>query len=75
VDSRNYLAAVDSATGVVDAWNPNPNEWTRWLAAAGGKVYAAGTFTSIVSWTPRNNAAAVDLFTGQVTAGIHHRET
>ena len=41
---RNFIAALDAATGLATAWNPNPNERIYSLAVSRGTVYAAGNF-------------------------------
>jgi hypothetical protein len=70
VSVRN-LAAIDVATGtVIRGWRPQvtgdvgtTTANVRSVAAANGKVYFGGTFTS-VSGTARSNVAAVDATSG-----------
>ncbi len=75
--TRNNIAAIDSTTGAVTAWNPNagpnPDVHTRAevvaLAVSGGTVYAGGVFTTI-GGQPRNRVAALDATTGTATAWV-----
>jgi len=64
---RNYLAALDAATGAATAWNPSPNSSVYGLAVDGGTVYAGGAF-SFIGGQPRNYLAALDAATGTATA-------
>jgi hypothetical protein len=57
--SRNNLAAVNAANGVVLAWNPNPNNLVNTMAISGNAIYFGGSFTSVGS-VARSFAAAVD---------------
>jgi predicted small secreted protein len=69
---RNYIAALDAATGEVTPWNPNasgdayPHPEVYALAVSEGTVYAGGNFNCI-GGQPRNNIAALDTATGEVT--------
>ncbi|GIW09479.1 MAG: hypothetical protein KatS3mg061_0536 [Dehalococcoidia bacterium] len=45
--ARNYLAALDAATGNVTSWNPNANGSVYALAVSGSTVYVGGDFTSV----------------------------
>ena len=64
--SRNGAAAVDTLTGTVSAWDPNPGTATATCVAVdGGTVYLGGSF-STVGGQPRANLAAVDTSTGTV---------
>jgi urease beta subunit len=65
--SRNYIAALDAATGAATKWNPSPNAYAISLAVSGGTVYVGGAFTSI-GGQPRNYIAALDAATGAATA-------
>jgi hypothetical protein len=62
--SRNWIAALDAATGQATAWNPNASGGDTFycgvyaLAISGSTVYAGGTFTTIGGQT-RNNIAAL----------------
>jgi len=64
---RNYIAALDAATGSATAWNPNAGGTVEVLAVSGSIVYAGGGFTSIGGQT-RNYIAALDAATGNATA-------
>jgi len=67
---RNRLAALDAATGVATAWNPNTNyqdDVVSALTVSGGTVYAGGSF-AIIGGQVRNNIAALDSATGAATA-------
>ena len=60
--SRNYLAAFDATTGVVDAnWNPNMGGTVYTVAVSGSKVYAGGVFTTVNGATTRNRLAAFNV--------------
>jgi hypothetical protein len=63
--TRNHLAAIDEATGVPTAWNPNVNGPVRSIKVIGKRVYVGGSFTSIGGRAVRN-LAAVSLSTGRV---------
>jgi hypothetical protein len=65
--ARNYIAALDTATGQATAWNPDANTSVRTLAVSGPTVYAGGYFTTI-GGQPRNAIAALDAATGQAAA-------
>jgi hypothetical protein len=56
--TRNYVAALDPATGAALAWDPNANGSVRALAVYGGKVYVGGVFTSI-GGQPQSGIAAI----------------
>jgi hypothetical protein len=71
---RNNLAALDPASGLATAWNPdagasfNVNEVSiQALALGSGVVYAAGAFVSIGGQS-RARIAALDATTGLATA-------
>jgi hypothetical protein len=64
---RNRIAALDAASGVATAWNPNASNGVYALAMSGGTIYAGGDFTSI-GGQPRNYIAALDAASGAVTA-------
>jgi hypothetical protein len=69
--TRNRLAAIDVPTGNVTAWNPNvtANATTsvRTLAIAGNTLYIGGFFLNVLGQV-RNNAAAVDIPSGNLLA-------
>jgi hypothetical protein len=64
--TRNYIAALDAATGAATAWDPNPDSVVFDLAVNGSTVYAGGSFTSI-GGQARNYVAALDSATGDAT--------
>lgn len=64
---RNYVAAIDPATGAVLAWNPGTNGGVYALLVTGGIVYLGGIFTN-VGGMARNYLAAVHATTGAVQA-------
>jgi outer membrane protein assembly factor BamB len=65
--SRNYLAAVDGATGGLKTWNPKASSkvWALELAADGKSVYVGGDFSKIGGRSV-SRVAKVDLATGKV---------
>jgi hypothetical protein len=61
---RARVAAVNAATGVVDAaWKTSANKPVHALAASGSRVYLGGEFTT-VGGQPRERLAAVSPSTG-----------
>jgi hypothetical protein len=64
---RNRLAAVNTATGALESWNPNSNGTISALSVSGGQVYAGGDFTDLGS-VSRQRLAAIDLTNGMATA-------
>jgi len=64
---RNYIAALDIATGTATPWDPNANDIVYALAVAKNTDYAGGDFTRIGGQT-RNYIAAVDVTAGTATA-------
>ncbi|MBN2158745.1 MAG: hypothetical protein JW807_05065 [Spirochaetes bacterium] len=64
--SRNYLAALDAASGeTISAWDPNPDAPVLALAISGGSLYLGGEFGNLLnSGTARQYLAAVDAATG-----------
>lgn len=67
--TRNNVAAIDAATGLATAWNPNSDAFITELAldAVGGRVYATGDFTQ-VGGQPRNTLAAINTADGLAAA-------
>jgi hypothetical protein len=70
-ETRHSLAAVDTRTGKVTRWAPEPLQegyptviWS--LLAHAGVIYAGGWYTTI-GGAERQNVAALDPVTGQVT--------
>ena len=64
-EDRDYLAAVDLATGQVAAWAPTPDAIVFSIAAGGGRVFAGGTFDE-VDGAPRIGVAGFDAASGAV---------
>lgn len=63
---RNYIAALDAATGAATGWNPGAGAQVRTLLVSGSLIYAAGSFTTI-GGQPRSYIAALNLSDGSVT--------
>jgi trimeric autotransporter adhesin len=64
--SRNNIAALDAATGLATAWNPNANGIVHELALGDSTIYAAGMFTTI-GGRGRSGVAELDRATGAAT--------
>ncbi|MBL0740905.1 T9SS type A sorting domain-containing protein [Chryseolinea lacunae] len=68
---RPGLAAIDLATGVANAWNPQVgngkeiSEYVNSIDIVGNTVYAGGNFATVGN-TTRSNLAAVDATTGSL---------
>jgi hypothetical protein len=71
--ARNRLAALNLTTGTAAGWNPNvvglkgTTSTVSCLATQGTNIYAGGSFYSVGA-SVRNNLAAIDATTGQLTA-------
>lgn len=66
--NRRYLAAIDTATGIPTAWNPDCDGPVYTIAlGARGVVYAGGNFWN-VGGQSRSYLAAIDATTGGLTA-------
>jgi hypothetical protein len=65
---RNYIAAINAATGAATSWDPNANNNVAALALSsdGTTVYAGGDFTSM-GGQARSCIAAIDATTGLAT--------
>ncbi len=63
-EARSHLAAVDSATGQAEDWDPRGNGNVFALGVSGNAVFAGGTFTGM-GGEPRNYLAALDAITGR----------
>ena len=61
--ARNRLAAVDAATGTLDAWDPNADGQINILSASGSQVYTSGTFGTLGA-QPRSQLGAIDVTSG-----------
>ena len=57
--AREYLAALDTTTGAVNAWDPNPDDLVFQLAQApgGAPLYVYGSFDHIGSQAPQPERA------------------
>ncbi|MFZ4413435.1 MAG: T9SS type A sorting domain-containing protein [Bacteroidales bacterium] len=70
---RNRLAALNLTTGTAAGWNPNvvglkgTTSNVSCLATQGTNIYAGGSFYSVGA-SVRNNLAAIDATTGQLTS-------
>ncbi|MDA3005533.1 MAG: hypothetical protein O3B97_02585, partial [Actinomycetota bacterium] len=62
---RNYAAALDPATGALDAWNPNIGGVVKGIAVTNSNVYFSGSFSSIAGQS-RRLLGAVSEATGAV---------
>jgi WD40 repeat protein len=64
--ARNYIAALDPASGNATNWNPDAGSTVRSIAVSGDgeTVYLGGLFGTINGATTRNNVAAVNTTTG-----------
>jgi Chitobiase/beta-hexosaminidase C-terminal domain/Fn3 associated/Domain of unknown function (DUF5122) beta-propeller len=58
-DTRQHLASLDAATGLVSSWTPDANATVRALALSGTTLYIGGDFTT-VDGDIRNRIAALD---------------
>jgi hypothetical protein len=65
--ARRGLAAIDASSGLVTAWDPDPNGYCVTLLVNGAKVFVSGGFSSI-GGQARGDLAAIDLGTGLATA-------
>lgn len=67
--ARNYLAAVDKATGQLLPWNPGANKEAYALAASadGSTIYVGGLFTKVGGLT-RQKVAALSSTSGAPTS-------
>src|SRR5690606_10670099 len=64
--TRNYLAALDPATGaIINGFTANTNNSVHSLALSGNTLYVGGSFTA-VNGTTRSRIASVDATTGAV---------
>ena len=63
---RSSIAAVDAATGLATAWNPNADREVLAMTISGNTVYAGGRFTTIGGGA-HDSVAALDVNTGRAT--------
>ncbi len=63
--TRNYIAAIDRATGTATAFNPAPSSSVGELELAGNKLYVGGDFLTI-GGQDRVRIAALDVAGGSV---------
>lgn len=63
---RNFVAELDSETGLATDWNPDPLNHVFAISRDDSSVYLGGWFQSL-GMVPRRNLAAFDLRTGRVT--------
>jgi hypothetical protein len=64
---RQFIAAIDAASGAPTDWNPGSDQVVNALAVRADRVYAGGSFTRIGGqW--RRSLAALDVTTGKATA-------
>jgi hypothetical protein len=65
---RNYIAKIDSATGLVNAsWNPGSNGYVYAISGNGSNIYAGVNFTQFAGIT-RTSLAAVTASGGTATS-------
>lgn len=66
--TRNYVAKIDSATGLVNpTWNPGANYVVNAITGSGSNIYIGGNFTSLAG-VSRNSLGAVNASTGVATS-------
>ncbi len=63
---RQYLAALDTKTGELTDWNPNPESYVYDVEVSDSIVYIGGSFNK-VGGIPRKYFAALDIETGLPT--------
>jgi putative cell wall-binding protein len=66
-EARSNLAAVDSTTGALSPWAPNPNGLLIDMVKEGTTIFAAGDFSTI-GGESRRNVGAVSTVTGLATS-------
>jgi trimeric autotransporter adhesin len=64
--ARNFIAALDAATGSATSWDPNANGMVFAIAMSGSTIYVGGDFQNI-GGQDRNFIAALDAATGTAT--------
>jgi hypothetical protein len=63
---RNYIAAVDATTGLVQPWNPNPDGAVLTIKPAGATVFLSGFFGSL---SPSVGGGRAQNAVAEVSAG------
>ena len=65
---RNYIAAIDKATGKVTDWNPQLNNEVRSISIVDNKIVVNGPFTRVNDSDAVNYTAVIDPATGAVAS-------
>ena len=66
--ARNYIAKIDSATGLVNtSWNPGANSYVYAITGNGSNIYVGGVFTQLAGVT-RTALGAISTSTGTATS-------
>lgn len=66
--TRNYVAKIDSATGLVNStWNPGTSYVVNVITGNGNTIYIGGSFNTLAGVT-RNNLGSVNASTGVATS-------
>jgi len=65
--ARNYIAALDTASGQATAWNPGADAAVNTIVPTGDVVYAGGYFSSIGGMYS-TGAAGLNISTGSATS-------
>ncbi len=66
--NRSRIAAINTSTNAVLAWDPNANAQVSALTVSGTTVFAGGAFSLIGHPFTRNRLAAIDLATNSLTS-------
>jgi hypothetical protein len=65
--ARNYVAKIDSATGLVNAtWNPGTNGYVYSITGNGNTIFIGGSYSQLAG-TTRNSLGSVNASTGALT--------
>jgi hypothetical protein len=66
--ARNYVAKIDSATGLVNAsWNPSPNGYVYAVTGSGNTIFIGGNYSQLAA-TTRTSLGSVNASTGALTS-------
>jgi hypothetical protein len=66
--ARNYVAKIDSATGLVNtSWNPSPNGYVYALTGSGSTIFIGGSYSQLAG-TTRTSLGSVNAGTGALTS-------